>query len=97
MLCSTYFTSAGEDFNQTDSLQVLTLSTHHPNGTITIDIIDDDITECVESFSIDLAFLSGDIDRVELNPSNVNVTIIDDDKSKSKLIIKIRSRIVLQA
>ena len=60
----------------------MALSTQHPYDVITIDIIDDNVTECVESFSVDLHFMSEVIDRVALMPSSMNIAIMDDDKSK---------------
>ena len=71
------------DYNATDSLRVVALSTQHPYDVITIDIIDDNVTECTESFNVHLRFLSGRvIDRVDLMPSSMTITIMDDDKSK---------------
>ena len=73
--------AAGEDYDlSADSL--LILSTQYPNDTIVIFIQDDNITECMESFSIYLNFPGGPFPRLTLNSSTTTVIILDDDKSK---------------
>ena len=73
--------SAGEDYIiMSDS--PLTLSTEYPNDTITFNILDDNLTECVEYFSIHLNFSEGPLPRLSLNPSTTTVTVLDDDESE---------------
>ena len=54
----------------------LILSTELPNATITIEIIDDDITESAESFEINLSFQGQPIPRVMLDPNTTTITIL---------------------
>ena len=69
----------GEDFNTTDPLRLLVLSTEHPNDTISIYIHDDDEIENMEFFYITLYFVGVPPPRVMLNPSTATVMIIDND------------------
>ena len=54
----------------------LTLSSELPNATITIFIIDDNITEPMESVEIHLSFQERSLQRVTLHPNTTTVTIL---------------------
>ena len=54
----------------------LILTTEFPNATISIDIIDDVVTESAESFVITLSFQGEPIPRVTLDPNTTTITIL---------------------
>ena len=74
-------TTGGLDFSMTDF--PLTLSATHPNDTVTIPILDNNIFESTESFLVTLYFPGGPVPRVTLKPSTATVTIFDDDGKQS--------------
>ena len=74
MLSLNFNYTAGDYDVMTDS--PLILSTELPNATITIEIIDDDITEPAESFEITLSFEGQPIPRVMLDPNTTTITIL---------------------
>ena len=77
--------TAGLDFSMiTDSL--LTLNATCPNATITISILNDNVLESTESFTVNLAFSGGPVPRVILSPSTATVTILDDDGKQVQLM-----------
>lgn len=62
----------------TDSPVILT--TELPNATITIFIIDDNLTEPIESIEVHLSFPGGPLPRIKLEPNTTTVTILGNNK-----------------
>ncbi len=67
--------AAGSDY--TDVMRTLTITSTRTTDTIDIPIIDDDISEPVELFLVQLTESS--LERVTVNPASAVVNIADDD------------------
>ena len=80
-LCSLYY--ADEDYIVVQTTLSVELTSDAPNYTITVTILDDDISEPEESFVIELtdsfpqASASEGSQRVTFNPRNITVVIMD--------------------
>ena len=69
------FFSAGTDFDQTST--VVTLSSTEMEGCVSLSIMNDDVVEFEESFTVSLSLI--DSSKVRISNDSATITIKDDD------------------
>ena len=80
MLCTLYITSAGQDYHAVSNMYLGPFSNDDRRQCFTVNILNDTQSESPEYFMVSVHFCPGEQpERVDINPSIGNTTIIDDD------------------
>ena len=82
-----YFTYVAESNDFSATKKTLTLSEQHQCDTVSISIIDDDITESPECFEVKIDFSEEPNTKVLRDPSNATVVIYDNDIDEGKVVV----------
>ena len=80
MLCTLDITSAGQDYHAVSNMYLGPFSNDDRRQCFTVNILNDTQSESPEYFMVNVHFCPGEQpERVDINPSSGNTTIIDDD------------------
>ena len=80
MLCMLDITAAGQDYHAVSNMYLGPFSNDDRRQCFTVNILNDTQSESSEYFMVSVQFCPGDKpERVDINPSSGNTTIIDDD------------------
>jgi len=80
MLCTLDITSAGHDYHAVSNMYLGPFSNDDRRQCFTVNILNDTQSESPEYFMVSVQLCPGDNpERVDINPSIGNTTIIDDD------------------
>ena len=80
MLCMLDITAAGQDYHAVSNMYLGPFSNDDRRQCFTVNILNDTQSESPEYFMVSVQLCPGDKpERVDINPSSANITIIDDD------------------
>ena len=80
ILCTLDITSAGQDYQAVSNMYLGPFSNDDRRQCFTVNILNDTQSESPEYFMVNVHFCPGEQpERVDINPSSGNTTIIDDD------------------